>query len=121
MNKIFALAALGCVLLGGPAAAIAGDSATLTFSLYIPERDAAAWRDLAVANIASGHDANAAMAYRRVLESDPKDAVALRFLGDHALKAGDGASARIYYERLLVVLDPQTDEAVRLRGMLAGQ
>lgn len=59
-----------------------------------------------------GETDGAAAAFRRVLELDRHNLVALRSLGDLAVRAGDNAAAVGYY-RDLIALDP-TDDRLRL-------
>lgn len=58
-------------------------------------------------------DEEAAAAWRRVLELDPQNLVALRQLAELSRAAGDRAAARVWAEKLLHV-DPLNEDAARL-------
>ncbi len=54
----------------------------------------------------------------RVIAADPQTPDALYYLGDAAHRQGDGTSAALYWQRLLVQLPPDSEEYAWLKARI---
>jgi cytochrome c-type biogenesis protein CcmH len=80
--------------------------------------DLRGWQMLARSYGVLNETEKAAEAYARVLALAPEDPDALFFLGDAALKNGDKDQAAEYWTRLLLLLEPGSEEHTMVRNRL---